>query len=578
MKNIGARSVNVSRSVPGASPATGSTGLSLGIGTLAVLFLVAFMLLSTGLTIGSDESGPSIRVGEQEIKDPVLDPVQGSIADVFNFQVTFTNRSVVPKDPFSQAANRIALVIDGVTTVPMHPFGTNPPFEWYYEANITGETILSSGKSIHEYYFICQTPDGKNIREPANGTYKGPVLTPSLFDGKVTPDVGSNTEQYTFSVVYKDDSNREPQFVKLQVDGKPFGEMQQLNSGSTDYFGGETFYRNVPGAVLGVGSHSFTFTTRGYDNHVFETQLQQGPFVSEGARPDLSIDGGRDMAFTKLAGNDWSIDVDIHNIGDVDIYPGNDFQVRFSIGDPDRLVPPENLISMVVNEDAFGKGIPSGQSISVSTTLQELLGGIPPQDGIYEIYVTANHDGNVLETQPYKTTISNNKAQATLTVGSDLVIADLAPTCVAIDRNSVIVVGVENIGDDLAGNVFVHFYVDGAIQSPPYQFTPDELDDLNDGKVVLVEKEYVFKSSESDVLVILDVQGNEFEPGNNEASMIVYSTGFGGTATSSFGPPLFTVIIILFILAVLSSRSMVRSDRGSVYQGGNGRVKNENNR
>lgn len=63
------------------------------------------------------------------------------------------------------------------------------------------------------------------------------VSPPALSDGKVTPEIGSRSEAFTYSVVYRDASGKAPDSVSVVIDGASF-DMTPVGSGTPDYRAG----------------------------------------------------------------------------------------------------------------------------------------------------------------------------------------------------------------------------------------------------------------------------------------------------------------------------------------------------
>lgn len=94
------------------------------------------------------------------------------------------------------------------------------------------------------------TPGGMIPKLPK--TQNDPVLS----DGHVYPFWGPPCRRYTYSVIYRDNEGRKPEYMKIYFNGKMI-EMQKENSGDNDYKKGVKYiYKYVPNKV---GSNFYYF-------------------------------------------------------------------------------------------------------------------------------------------------------------------------------------------------------------------------------------------------------------------------------------------------------------------------------
>src|SRR3989339_2134438 len=89
--------------------------------------------------------------------------------------------------------------------------------------------------------YKSNTPSGQNIP-------KLPVTPddPELANGHVYPNWGPICQRYTYSVVYQDDKNRPPEYLKIYFNGQMY-DMEKENQDNNDYFKGVKYvYKYVP--------------------------------------------------------------------------------------------------------------------------------------------------------------------------------------------------------------------------------------------------------------------------------------------------------------------------------------------
>lgn len=110
-------------------------------------------------------------------------------------------------------------------------------------------SLFTPNKLSAEYK--SDLPSGQNI--PKLQTTPN---DPKLVNGHVYPNWGPICQRYTYSVIYLDDKDRPPEYVKIYFNGKMI-DMEKENSTDSDYLKGVKYiYKNVPNKP---GSNFFFF-------------------------------------------------------------------------------------------------------------------------------------------------------------------------------------------------------------------------------------------------------------------------------------------------------------------------------
>ncbi len=146
---------------------------------------------------------------------PTITPQTGTAKNVYVASVMYS-------DPDGDVAAKVEVYIDNVP-YPMKRLGKGSAAKATYRARLT----LPSGE--HTYYFYAEDARGANERFPRYGAYAGPFVgtkktvynrLPSLTDGGVYYERGTDHDIYTYKVHYQDpDGCKPPRVVRVFVDG-----------------------------------------------------------------------------------------------------------------------------------------------------------------------------------------------------------------------------------------------------------------------------------------------------------------------------------------------------------------------
>lgn len=110
-------------------------------------------------------------------------------------------------------------------------------------------SFFSTNKLFAEYK--SNIPSGQNIPK-----IKVAPDSPKLLNGHVYPNWGPICQRYTYSVIYQDDKNRPPEYIKIYFNGQMY-DMDKEDSQNDDYFHGVKYiYKNVPNKI---GSNFYFF-------------------------------------------------------------------------------------------------------------------------------------------------------------------------------------------------------------------------------------------------------------------------------------------------------------------------------
>ncbi|HUT03467.1 MAG TPA: PQQ-binding-like beta-propeller repeat protein [bacterium] len=244
--------------------------------------------------------GPSVNI-DPELSNGDVNPDHGNGETEFEFSVHYY-------DDEGESPNSIQVVIDDAAVD--LSFSSGDPADGTYSTLST----LSSGS--HEFYFTTEDPLGGTARYPESGAIDGPIVSydPVLSAGAVSPEYGSESTLFAFSVHYYDQDGDEPDEILALVDE------EQHSMTLTDGDAADGTYKYETGG-LSEGTHDFYFTaedTWGADDRHPEEGDFSGPTVdtmkptSECSSPqyatgDIEIaftasdnDGGRGLAYTRL--------------------------------------------------------------------------------------------------------------------------------------------------------------------------------------------------------------------------------------------------------------------------------------
>jgi predicted transcriptional regulator len=150
----------------------------------------------------------------------------------------------------------------------------------------------------HTYYFIFS--DGiDTVRLPKTGNYSGPVVVaytddkaPTLFNGRVSPNIGNTSTQFVYTVHYRDPEGKAPSTKVVYIDGVP----HVMNYIGGNYGVNATFQYQT---TLSVGNHNYYFMFSDGSNTVRLPvySIYYGPTVQKPNRAPTA-DAGSDQIYT----------------------------------------------------------------------------------------------------------------------------------------------------------------------------------------------------------------------------------------------------------------------------------------
>jgi hypothetical protein len=198
-----------------------------------------------------------------------LTPLFGSASSSFTYTITYT-------DPDNQAPSYVNLVVDTNRTFAMVMDPATPtPIDYTrgvkYNVSVTGGTL---GNGTHKFHF--EASDGADLAR-----FPLPTDNPAELTGPNVADIGNlqnaliqpapkgkSTDNYTFTVTYKNAQGLAPTFpieVRIKPTGGGTQTAIQLNPidpiGPTEYTNGVRYQVQLPGSVAPLlpGSYDVTF-------------------------------------------------------------------------------------------------------------------------------------------------------------------------------------------------------------------------------------------------------------------------------------------------------------------------------
>jgi len=188
---------------------------------------------------------------------PRLSPMKGTAKTVYVATVTY-------RDPDGDAPAKVEVYVDNVPYLMKRVRGR--PADGVYRARLT----LPPGE--HSYFFSAEDARGATERFPRYGAMTGPYVgakkpmnrLPTLTEGGVYYDRGSEQSIYTYTVHYRDrDVCKPPRAVKVFIDGICH-DMKLHSSDNTAYYDGA-----CPTKQMRAGGFNGTY--------VYRTMLPVGP-------------------------------------------------------------------------------------------------------------------------------------------------------------------------------------------------------------------------------------------------------------------------------------------------------------
>ncbi|HUT04597.1 MAG TPA: PQQ-binding-like beta-propeller repeat protein [bacterium] len=191
-------------------------------------------------------SGPIID-NKPDLTNPGVDPVYGDFSQEFVLSVDFS-------DPDDDPPVSAVVYIDGKAHALSEPTGEGQtPFNGTYTYTTTGAEL---GVGDHTYHFEFEYSVNEWVKGPVVGELSDLTVnnSPVLADGTVTPEGGDTSDDYTYSVHYKDIDDQPPARANVVIDGVP----HQMSLYS-DFDSDGTYRYTMAGELMGYGSHIYYF-------------------------------------------------------------------------------------------------------------------------------------------------------------------------------------------------------------------------------------------------------------------------------------------------------------------------------
>ena len=209
-----------------------------------------------------------------ELDEVEVDPDPGLPSDEFTFRITYY-------DAEGRAPEFVKLVLDG-NDYSMKVEGKAARFNQGVSYTVSVEGLTWGP---HTSYFVAS--DGVNVTttepEPmpfVEGDDPDWNEPPLLEEENIEPWEGTPSDEFTFRIVYSDEENEAPEYVRLLLDGQAI-EMT-LAGKAGKYYQGVAYQVALTG--LAWGPHRYQFVASDGQTEVM-TWLEQGPMV-EGEDPD----------------------------------------------------------------------------------------------------------------------------------------------------------------------------------------------------------------------------------------------------------------------------------------------------
>ena len=208
------------------------------------------------------------------LEDYKVDPDPGLPSDEFTFRVTYLDDEGV-------APEFVKLVLDGTD----YPMKLEGKVRSYADGAVFFTTVKELTWGPHVSQFVASDGVHITMTDPqpmpyVEGDDPDWNEAPNLEEDGVEPWDGTPAAEFVFRVIYTDDENDAPVYVRLLLDGQPI-EMNLVGKAGK-YYQGVTYEASVTN--LAWGPHRYQFVASDGTTEV-TTRLSQGPMV-EGDDPD----------------------------------------------------------------------------------------------------------------------------------------------------------------------------------------------------------------------------------------------------------------------------------------------------
>ena len=391
----------------------------------------------------------------------IVDGVEPSIGlptDEFEFRIIYLDSS--GDDPTNPTdGNFIHLVLDGET------YPLTSPDQEYSDGAVFNITLTELEPGPHEYRFEASVRD-ELLRWPPIGNNAPILLEPMIKGGAflettVFPSVGNTSDLFTFQIVYEDADGDEPmegEFSRGVYIDRVYHAMEEVNAGEDyhdgDYENGDYYDGNYSNGELfhystklSLGDHQYYFEFVDDKGATTISELFPGPRTIDGYA-DLMVKttgGDPDIRWTvNSTAEDWddvTITATVENDGGSDVVEA--FYVEIEIFYMDPITGQATLDEVGSRRFTVG-GLAVGEEFVLE------MDYTPYPQGIYEVRVVVDRNGDILEISGYRPGVpNNNNLSRRFRAGPDLSIisSDIIPPCAFNNQDVVIIVVVHNSGN-----------------------------------------------------------------------------------------------------------------------------------
>ena len=512
---------------------------------------------------------------EEQYENNGVHPSSGVFSDDFVFRVMYTDDD--NDHPRAEDGGFIQLILDDE----IWPEPMTTVDEYFRDGSIFTVTVHGLTVGTHHYYFNCS--DGDHTTRFPDSPMGLPVINsaPTLMvpflpstggnarGGAVFPLVANTTDEFTFQIIYTDEEDHPPSTEKgsrgVYIDGIFYEMLPQEGVGlyyDGNYSNGEMF--ELTTSLPRGDSHSYYFEFTDELGAVNYSSYFEGPVVLEGF-PDLriaSFEGKHLITGSPVTSSygDWYrmiVSAEIENPSDFSV--NKPFRVDFDIYQADRVTGDHSRVSskFVRVDHLYGK---TRNVVSTSFIALDM--------GHYKAIVTVDGDSDIIEIVDNNDVRTNNKGTGFFTVGPDLVISskDIYPSSAYARQTVFITAKIFNIGKTTApfgsglGDPIleVHFDVGGETYM-------DYIDEpILPGGFVVAKVEGFRATDPEDFVITVRIDEKDeveeaadygtFDNNNYNFKKLTIVENDSETASPSFSPPLFAVLILLLLISTLNWR------------------------